>query len=52
MEIAIIIAIIEKLLVYGPGAVVAIAKLWENGNPTAEQIRDLVIDRDPESYFK
>jgi len=51
-SIALIIAIIEKLLTYGPQAIVAIAEAFKNEKPTAEQIRALVIEKDPEDYFK
>lgn len=52
MEAALIAVIIEKLLIYGPPAAVAIGKAFETGNPTAEDIRALTITKDPEDYFK
>jgi hypothetical protein len=51
MQVAMIIAIIEKLMVYGPSAVVAISKAFEQGKPTVEQIKGLAITKDPEDYF-
>lgn len=52
MQIAMIIAIIEKLLIYGPGAVVAIAGAFkQDEKPTVAQIRALTITKDPEDYF-
>lgn len=51
MQVAMILAIVEKLLIYGPNAVVAIAAAFENSKPTVEQIRALVIVKDPEEYF-
>jgi len=52
MEAALIAAIIEKLLIYGPPAAVAIGKAFETSQPTAEDIRSLMIEKDPEEYFK
>lgn len=51
MQVAMILAIFEKLLVYGPGAVVAIAAAFQKGKPTVEEIRALIITKDPEEYF-
>lgn len=51
MEAALILAIIEKLLVYGPKVVVEISAAFEAGDPTPEQIRALKIEKDPEAYF-
>jgi hypothetical protein len=52
METALILAIIEKLLVYGPGVVVEVAAAFENAEPTADDIRALKITKKPEDYFK
>jgi len=52
MQVAMIMAIIEKLLVYGPGAVVAIAAAFQKGKPTIADIRALEIVKDPEEYFQ
>jgi len=51
MQIAMIMAIVEKLLIYGPGAVVAIAAAFGVGKPTVADIKALIIVRDPEEYF-
>ena len=51
MQVAMILAIIEKLLIYGPGAVVAISAAFEQGKPTVAQIKALQIIKDPEEYF-
>ncbi len=51
MQTAMIIAIIEKLLIYGPAAVTAIAAAFENAKPTVAEIRALEIVKDPEEYF-
>jgi hypothetical protein len=52
MQIAMILAIIEKLLIYGPGAVVAIAEAFkQEEKPTVAQIKALTITKDPEEYF-
>ena len=52
MQVAMIMAIIEKLLVYGPGAVVAIAAAFQKGKPTIADIRALEIVKDLEEYFQ
>lgn len=52
MQEAMILAIIEKLIRFGPRAVIAIAQLWDTEKPTIEQIKALKIDKDPEEYFK
>ena len=51
MTEALIIAIIEAGLKYGPGIAASIAAAWENGTPTPEQIRALKIEKDPDDYF-
>lgn len=51
MNAAMIATIVEKLIVYGPGAVIAIAAAFESGKPTVEEIRALIIVKDPEEYF-
>jgi len=52
MQAAIILAIIEKLLTYGPRAVITIAAAFDQEeDPTLEQIRNLKIDKGPEDYF-
>ena len=51
MQAAMILAIIEKIIRYGPSAVIAIAKAFESGKPTVEEIENLTIDKDPEEYF-
>jgi len=52
MQVAMIMAIIEKLLVYGPGAVVAISAAFDKGKPTVADIKALTITKDPEEYFQ
>ena len=52
MTAALILAILEKMLVYGPGVVVAIADLFADDSvPTPQDIRDLKIIKSPEDYF-
>ena len=51
MTEALIIAIIEAGLKYGPGIATSIAAAWETGTPTVEQIRALKIEKDPDDYF-
>jgi hypothetical protein len=46
-----IAAIVEKIIIYGPNAVVAIAAAFEKGKPTVAEIRALEIVKDPEEYF-
>ncbi len=49
MELAVAIAI--AVLQHGPSTVLTIAKLFENGEPTAEEISALFITKKPEDYF-
>ena len=50
---AMVLAIIEMIIRYGPKAVIAIAELWEiDDKPTVEQIKALKIVKDPEDYFQ
>lgn len=51
MQTAMILAIIEKLLIYGPSAVMAISAAFEQGKPTVEEIQALELIKDPEDYF-
>ena len=51
MEALMILAIIEKLLKYGPKAVIDIAKAFENETPTVAEIRALTIKKEPKVYF-
>ena len=52
MQAAMILAIVERIIRYGPNAVVAIAELWGSSDkPTIDQIKALKIDKDPEDYF-
>ena len=49
---SLILAILEKMLVYGPGVVVEIARLFQNDKiPIPQEIRDLTIVKSPEDYF-
>lgn len=48
---ALTLAIIEKLLIYGPTVIVQIADAFENEEPTAADIRSLMIAKEPEEYF-
>lgn len=50
-DVARALAIIEVILVHGPGFVTEISKLFENGDPSAEDIRSLKITKKPEDYF-
>jgi len=53
MQISMILAILEKILEYGPRAVVTIAEAFGNDeNPTVAEIKALVITKDPEEYFE
>lgn len=54
MEAAVILAIIESVLKYGPSAIRAIYELMESAgdaNITPAMIRNLKIDKEPEDYF-
>ena len=51
MEAALVIALIELIIKYGPNAAISIIKGLETDNPTPEQIRSLVV-KDPKSYFE
>lgn len=46
-----IAAIVEKIIIYGPNAVMAIAAAFEKGKPTVSDIKALEILKDPEEYF-
>ena len=48
------IEIIRALLKYGPSAVRTIAGAFDDNypDPTPEQIRELMIDKDPEEFFR
>jgi len=53
MNLALILAIFEQVLRYGPEVVIEIAELFKGSeDPTPEQIRALKITKDPEEYFK
>ncbi len=53
MQIAMLLAIFEKLLIYGPGAVIVIADAFrKTEKPTVAEIRALTIIKDPEEYFE
>ena len=45
------LAIISAVATHGPDAVLLIAKLMDNKEPTAEDINALFIIKDPEEYF-
>ena len=51
MNEALILAIIQALLTYGPKAVFAIAAAMATKEITPEEIRELFIDKKPEDYF-
>ena len=51
MNAVLIAAIIEKGLIYGPGCAAQIAALFEKGEPTADDIRKLTIEQEPEQFF-
>ena len=51
-KLGLVIAIIEKLLRYGPEAVIDIAAAFQVGEPTPEGIRKLKITKNPEDFFK
>lgn len=50
MKTALILALIELILKYGPNAAIAIIKGLEIDNPTPEQIRALKV-KPPEHYL-
>ena len=53
MDSALILTIIEMIIKYGPSAVVAISgAIQDDSEVTAEDIKKLFIDKDPEEYFK
>jgi len=53
MQISMILAILEKILMYGPRAVIVIAEAFnKDTNPTVAEIKALVIVKDPEEYFE
>lgn len=50
---ALVITIIEAVLKYGPQAVHVLSELLSGGDqPTADEIRELLIDKDPADYFE
>ena len=51
MEATLALAIIQAILTYGPNAVIAIGKAFEEGKRTPDEIRALFITKDPEEYF-
>jgi len=52
MNAALILAIVEKILIYGPPAVLIIAEILKaNLDITPEDIRELKIDKNPADYF-
>ena len=51
MEAAVIIAIVELVMKYGPAAATTLVVGLNTDNPTPEQIRALKV-KDPESYFE
>ena len=48
---AVTLAIISAVLTHGPEAVLLIAKLRANREPTVEDIQALFIIKEPEEYF-
>ena len=52
VQAALILAIIEALIKYGPRAVTEIAELFKVQDPTPEQIRGLFIDKPAKAYFE
>jgi hypothetical protein len=46
------LAIISAVVTHGPDAVLLIAKLMNNKEPTAEDIKALFITKNPEDYFE
>lgn len=51
MEAALVIAIVQAILKYGPSAVHTISQAMSNDNITPEQIEALFIHKEPEDYF-
>lgn len=52
MDSGLILAIITKLIEYGPGAVHDISIAMKKDNFTIADIEGLYITKDPEEYFK
>lgn len=52
MNAALVIAIVQAVLTYGPNAVIAISNAMQTSDPTPEQIKALFIDKEPVEYFK
>lgn len=48
---ALMIALIQLLLKYGPEAYIAIVKSLDTNTPTVEEIQALIV-KAPESYFE
>lgn len=51
MKAELTLSIIEQVLVHGPEAIRAIARIMEDREPTVEEVRSLFITKDPEDYF-
>lgn len=52
MDVALILAIFEKILIYGPRAVLSIADAMRGEEDfTVDQLKRLEITKDPEDYF-
>lgn len=52
MNLLMIAAIVEKIIIYGPAAVIRIAEAFQQQEkPTVAQIKALEIVKDPEDYF-
>jgi hypothetical protein len=49
---ALILAIIQAILQYGPQAVIAIAVAMRDAEITPEDVENIFIDKEPEDYFK
>lgn len=48
-----VLAIIEKVIRYGPSAVLSIAEAFgKEEKPTIEEIKALKITKDPQDYFE
>lgn len=51
-NVMLILAIIEKAGLYGVPAVQKIMEAWDKEDITVEDIRGLMIDKDPEEFFE
>jgi len=49
---ALTLAIISAVIKHGPNAIFAIYRAFQKENVTADEIKELFINKDPEDYFK